>query len=62
MSRLDDLITKTPEVVKTITVRLTADEVAKLSAVAKKLEIPRGKLVAELVNAGLEELEDKLSD
>ncbi len=62
MGRLDDLITKTPEKVKTITVRLPEDVVEKLMAVSKRLEMQRGKLVSELINAGLEELEEKLSD
>jgi len=55
MSRLDDLITKTPEKVKTVTVKLPEATVEKLAAVASQLGIQRGKLVAELINAGLEE-------
>lgn len=59
MGRLDDLINKTPEDFKTLTVRVDSDTAEDLKAKASKLGVSRTKLVREMFLSGMEMFNEK---
>jgi len=59
MGKLDELLSLGSEDYKTLTIRVTSDVANELKAKAKKLGIPRTKLVQTLFETGMEELKTR---